>query len=380
MSIFTSRPALRWGVPVAVGLTVIGGTAVASTIAASAAPTLPPRSAAQLLVDLQTARLDAASGTVVERADLGIPALPGLAAQGSSNLTSLISGAHTLRVWYSGPDKARVALLGTLGENDVIVNGRDMWTWDSQKNEATHRVIEARDPAGKHPGLDAKDLPKTPQEAADRALKAIDPSTKVTTTGSARVAGRAAYELTLFPRDTSSLVGRVTLAIDAEQHIPLRVQVYPAGSDKTAIEVAFTQISFAKPDPAQFTFTPPKGTTVTEEKADASEPRKDASEPRKETGAQPEATGPEPVVVGQGWTSVIAGRVGTDASAESPQAGQLLESLPRVSGQWGSGRLLTGRLFSVLLTDDGRVLAGAVRPDRLYQVAADPAAALKATK
>jgi len=34
----------------------------------------------------------------------------------------------------------------------------------------------------------------------------------------------------------------------------------------------------------------------------------------------------------------------------------------------------------VLLTDDGRVLAGAVSQSRLTQVAADPAAALKATK
>jgi len=39
--------------------------------------------------------------------------------------------------------------------------------------------------------------------------------------------------------------------------------------------------------------------------------------------------------------------------------------------------LFTGKLFSVLLTDDGRVLAGLVAPDKLYQVAADPAAALK---
>jgi hypothetical protein len=32
---------------------------------------------------------------------------------------------------------------------------------------------------------------------------------------------------------------------------------------------------------------------------------------------------------------------------------------------------------SVLFTDDGRVLIGSVTPDKLAQVAADPAAALK---
>ncbi len=39
--------------------------------------------------------------------------------------------------------------------------------------------------------------------------------------------------------------------------------------------------------------------------------------------------------------------------------------------------MLTSKLFSVLLTDDGRILVGAVSPERLAQVAADPAAQLK---
>src|SRR3954468_14631135 len=114
MSIFTSRPAVRWLVPVAVAATAVGGGALLNTLSAIASPTLPPRSAAQLLVDLQSARLDGLSGTVVQRADLGLPALPLPGGQGSSDLTSLVSGSHTLRVWYSGTDSARVALIGTL--------------------------------------------------------------------------------------------------------------------------------------------------------------------------------------------------------------------------------------------------------------------------
>jgi hypothetical protein len=38
--------------------------------------------------------------------------------------------------------------------------------------------------------------------------------------------------------------------------------------------------------------------------------------------------------------------------------------------------MLEAHLFSVLLTDDGRVLVGAVRPERLIAAASDPAAAL----
>ncbi|MGC9668530.1 LolA family protein [Planosporangium sp. 12N6] len=374
MSITLSRPALRWAVPVAVLAAVIGGGAAARTLTASADPSLPPRTAAQLLVDLQTARLDGGSGTIVQQADLGLPALPGLGGQdgkGSTDLLSLASGSHTMRVWYAGPDRARVALIGTLGESDVIRDGRDVWTWDSQRNTANHAVLPAADGAAPHPAVSPTNLPRTPQEAADAALAAIDPTTKVTASGSARVAGRAAYELVLVPRDTGSLIGRVTLAIDAERHVPLRVAVYPAGSDSTAFKVEFTQVSFTRPDAAQFRFTPPPGARVTEQTA--TEPAREPS------GAARQPTGApgQPTVVGTGWTSVLVAALPADtAKALSPTGqgdrggtGFSLASLPRVSGAWGSGRLLTGRLFSVLITDDGRLLAGAVRPEQLYAAA-----------
>src|SRR3954462_2855360 len=78
VSVFRSRPALRWLVPPAAAVVVIGGGAAAGTIRGSAGPGLPERSAAQLLVDLQTARRVGLSGTVVETADLGLPSLPGI--------------------------------------------------------------------------------------------------------------------------------------------------------------------------------------------------------------------------------------------------------------------------------------------------------------
>ena len=95
------------------GLVVLGGGALTS-LQASADVRLPTRSAAQLLVDLQTAQLDGVSGTVVERADLGLPALPAnFGGTNGADLTSLVTGTNTMRVWYSGRDKARVALTNT---------------------------------------------------------------------------------------------------------------------------------------------------------------------------------------------------------------------------------------------------------------------------
>ena len=370
MSKFTSRPVLRWAVPALAAVTVVGAGVAAKTLAVAAEPNLPPRTAAQLLVDLQTAQLDGLSGTVVERADLGLPALPALLGEQSSELMSLVSGKHTLRVWYSGPDKARVSLLGTQGQSDIIHNGADTWTWNSKSGTAQHHRSTGEDPAGKGPAAIPSEMPKSPQEAADLTLKAIDPTTQVSIGNSAKIAGRDAYELILRPRDTASLIGQVRLAIDAREKLPLRVQVLAKGAANPAFEVAFTQVSFARPDDAQFVFNPPAGTKV--EEADPAKAETAAGE-QHATGAEPTRT-----VIGTGWTSVLVMRTSQPGQAQADPADakkvqDAIDQLPLGNG----GRTFNSKLFSVLITDDGRILVGAVSPERLSQVAADPAAALK---
>ena len=410
MSVLTSRPVLRWLAPAGIAAIVLGGGAAAGALRAAAAPELPPRSAAELLVDLQTARLDGFSGTVVLRSDLGLPALPVLASAEGANLATLITGTHTLRVCYAGPDQARFALLSTLAETDIVRNGRDLWVWNSRTNTAEHTVLP--EAVTKSKTLLPHPLPFTPQQIADAALAAINPSTLVTTDGSARIAGRDAYELVLAPRDTGSLVSQVRLAIDAREHLPLRVQILARDGGPPAFEVAFTKISFARPDPEQFRFNPPPGAEVVQSSdRDPTKPdlgTVDSKEgeikpgevapggagktvdgkpilppgkpvaPEKQAVAEPGARAAGPVFIGKGWTTVVVARVpdGAQSGGEKTELAGILGQLPRTSGSWGSGHLLTSRLFTFLLTDDGRLLAGAVTPDRLAQVAADPAARL----
>ena len=152
MSIFENTPTLRWAVPLVTAVALVGGGAAVGGIHAIADDGLPARSAAQLLVDVQQARLDGLSGTVVQQADLGLPDLPiagALGGAGSSNLTSLVSGTHTMGVWLAGPDKARMALMGTLGESDVIRNGKDVWVWASQDKTAKHHLLPSHAAGGK---------------------------------------------------------------------------------------------------------------------------------------------------------------------------------------------------------------------------------------
>jgi outer membrane lipoprotein-sorting protein len=365
MQILTRRPALRWIAPVALALAVGGTGIVAAT--ADADPKLAPKTAEQLLVDLQGTDVAGLSGTVVQKAELGLPALPSMGGGAdASQLTSLLTGSHTLRVWYDGPDKSRFALLDDdLGETDVIVNGSDLWTWSSQDNEATHATLPAPPAAGER--RTTPEVPTTPQDAARTALDAIGDSTVVSTDSAVVVADRPARELVLAPTDDRSKITQVRIAVDDATSAPLRVQVL--GKDAlTVAEIGFTAVDFSAPDAGQFQFNPPRGAEVTEKGAiKAPEHQAPSASDRKAAESARAAT----EVVGEGWTTVVVGELPADAAAGADgQLGAVLATLPTVSGTWGSGKLLDGTAFSAVLTDDGRVAVGAVQPQLLYDALA----------
>ena len=355
-----SRSALRWAAPLAVVLVVGATSLVAST--ATAEPSLPPTTPEQLLVDLQNVSVDNLSGKVDQEANLGIPAIPGAGGRDSSEFNSLLTGTHKLGVWFADPNKARVALYGDLGESDFITNGTDVWIWSSQQNKATHSTVPT-DTGGTTAAPTPSDMPKTPQEAAQRILTELGPTTEVRTDSAVTVAGRPAYDLVLRPKDQGSLLTEARLAVDGETHLPLKAEVF-AGST-TVFRIAYTEIDFSPPDPKLFDFTPPPGAEVTEKtppnKADSS--------------ATPGPSGtpsPDDVkVVGQGWTAVRISKVpATLKSSGSSQGDEQLQAflrqLPQVSGSWGSGRLLESTAFTAVLTDDGRLAIGSVAPDVVY--------------
>jgi outer membrane lipoprotein-sorting protein len=365
----------RWLVPAGL-VAALAVAVVGRPIVAGAAPSLPERTAAQLLASIATTGQQPFSGTIVETAALGLPALPNVAGAGPTSLTSLVSGSHTARVWYDGPDHIRFALLGSLAETDVVRNQRDLWIWDSAANTVQHTQLpaETKHSSSTTPSPIASALPSTPADAAAQALAAIDPTTVVTVDGTDRVAGRPVYQLVLEPRDTRSLVASVRIAVDAKTWLPLRVQVYAKGYVAPAFETGFTSVSISKPSSAEFRFTPPPGSTT---KAPS------PSKPSDNAPAPTAAPRSEPIVVGKGWTSVavISGFSLSDLTGSGSQAGLMLKALTPVSGAYGSGQVLQTRLLSVLALDDGRLLVGAVPASVLEAVAASPeASAAPSTK
>lgn len=339
----------------AVGVIAAGVALPRLADASDASAELAPLSASELLAAVSESEVDGLSGTVVATSRSGLPELPDNDGGGASalSLPGLLSGSTTARVWKAGDDRSRIAVDAPFAAYEVVRNGEDVHTYDSASSEVTHLVLPADEPEPTAPAL--PDGAATPQDVAEALLSAADETTEVSVGRASRVADRAAYELVLDPRDPATLVDSVRIAVDGEKLTPLRVQVFAVGQSEPAVEVGFTSVRFGKPDPSVFAFTPPPGAEVTEKSLEGT-PHHDAERPAAPAGGRPQ-------VLGEGWTTVVA----LPAVELPEQAAALVGQLARpVEG----GQVITGALVSVLLLDDGRVLAGAVTPERLQQLAA----------
>ena len=422
----------RWAVPTGVVAITAGVTAGSMISVAQAAPELPARSAAQLLAAVagHSSPPPALTGTVVETAALGVPQLPG--AGNPNSITALLAGSNTIKVWYADPTHIRLAIPVSMSETDVIRNGSTVWLWQSRTNTVTKKQLPAKAGAAQAAPSPVQ-TPLTPQQAAQQVLAAVGPTTTVSVDPAVTVAGQAAYELVLAPKSSSSLVGKVTLALDGQHSdVPLRVQVFARGASTPAFQVGFTSVAFVKPAAANFTFTPParakvttslSGTVFGQFGPDGSGPVQRSSSAQGKVlrlrvrgaklqsgmvqsvkiplvkGQVAKTASGEPTVLGKDWLSVAVlpasavsgisgagnagsvvgqaaqGAAGGSAAVSGPGEdaailGALLKSATPVHGAWGSGQLLHTSLVSILITDSGKVLIGAVTPSVLYSDAA----------
>jgi outer membrane lipoprotein-sorting protein len=358
-----TRRGRRWLVPVT-AVAVVAGVGALGPVVADASPDLPGITAQDLLAKVQTAKVDGLSGTVRSATDLGLPALPGV--DGGNQLPDLLTGEHTARVAFAGPDKARVSVLDDMAERVWTTDGKTAWAYDSAKREAVKLALPAR-PA--KPEVAPENEAYDPQAVAKKFLAAIDPSTAVDVTGTESVAGRDAYKLRLVPKTDKTTVGSVTLAIDAKTWVPLEVTVLPRTGKDPAVQVGFSSVSFDVPAASAFAFTPPAGVKVTEKKLPAITPKKHAT-PKVLPKVDPKkpAASDRPTVMGQGWESIAVLR-GVKLPAGNGPLNQLLANARTVQGPWGSGKILTSKMVSALITDDGRVLVGLVTADTLAAAA-----------
>jgi outer membrane lipoprotein-sorting protein len=361
-SVLRSRR-LKWAVP---GLVTAALAAIAivstTTAGASDQPKLPAKTAAQLLTAVGRVHVRGLSGTVVETANLGLPSLPGSDVGGGFAPQTLLAGSHRMHVWYGGPGQQRIAWLAPMAELDVIHNGRDLWTYTSTTGHVTHARIGRLTGMRSHRVPESHGVPElTPQQVVTQVLRAVDPSTRVAVDRTARVAGRAAYQLDISPRDSRSLIGSIRIAVDAVTSVPLRVEVFATGARSPALRVGFTAIHFGAPNPSVFRFVPPAGATVTQQRGTLSHMMGQSSHrAQHQSGSRVN----RPTVLGSGWTTVV--KMAVDPHLIGSRRG-LLNS---VSTAVPAGRLITTPLVSVLLGKNGYLYAGPVSAAALQRVAA----------
>ncbi|WP_082515869.1 LolA family protein [Cellulomonas sp. Leaf395] len=406
----TLSPRSRWAVPVVAAVAVGLAFAAPPLFASADDAGLPTISPEELATQVAAAEPSPLSGTVVYTARLGLPALP-FGEVGGADPVALLGGSSTMRVWSDGGERSRVALLGATSEFSVVQDGPEAWTYSSTDDAVVHYSLTAAD-AARYDELaaqaEAGDLPvqgdlPTPEEAGRQAVGMARLTSTVTLDAQTEVAGRPAYQLVVTPTSDTTLVGRIVVAVDAETSTPLRVQVWSTSDTQTpALEIGFTDVSFTTPADSVLAFSAPAGSSTREVVVPLPEV------PAEATTATPDKELPEGVTVsGTGWDTVVQAS-GLDVAALVAGDPSAAASLPGVDKTFGSqgaadlysefvpeegsgspmgdldttalyetlttevpeGRLLSSALLSVLVTDDGRVLVGAVPGATLQALAA----------
>ncbi|ROR42595.1 LolA family protein [Kitasatospora cineracea] len=382
------RTAVRIGVPVAVAAVVATGIGLVPALASDEAPDLPAISAQDLVAKALGSTTDTFSGTVRVSADLGLPTALTDAVTGSGAIgdlarsagasvggadpqlkaVELLGGSHTLSVAADGPERQRLTLSGEKSGYELVHNGDQVWAYDRDSRQALHFTGAGR-ADGQHDAGRAGIGSLTPQDVAKQLLDGSAETTSVTVSGTERVAGHAAYRLSVKPKQSGSTIDEIRVSVDAEKGFPLAVQVRTTDG-ATALDVRFGTLSYAKPDAKTFDFAAPKGAKVVERSADAlpgsplpsvlPAPGAGAGHGTAGAGHDAAAAGPDAGVIGKGWTAVAHGNAGAEAA----------KGLAKFTGrQVDGGTLVSTRIVNALVTKDGRVYVGAVTPETLQAAA-----------
>ncbi len=340
---------------------VIGVGAAIPGLSSNTHANVPPISALALVDKVAHAHVDGLSGTMSLTSNLGLP--PGVGALGAGpgsagiDWASLLSGNHRFDVWLGGDDRQRVSLTRHLGETDIVRNGDKVWIYDSTSEKVTNLIVG---PSGSHSSL---------QAVTSRLLDRFIPVTTAEVGPPVVVAGASCYTLRLVPRagtaaarDTT--VGRVDVAVDKVDGVPLRLSVYPktpAAAPPTLVIGFVGSVNFGQP-PAS-TFAAPHGVSQSTQ----SLPSLLGGSSSSPVPGQPAAIGGARLT-GTPWAPIV---VVSNVHFGVAEALVNLLTVP-THGVPGSPRALTSNVVNVLVYPDGRLVAGLATLEALSSAAGRP--------
>ena len=411
----------KW-IPAVVAPATVVALSIAVPMQANAEIDLPDKSASEILQMMNQDPDMSFSGRVTKVSNLGLPPIGNMPDISESmmedmeentpegmeefiprmtesnmvtDLVEIISGTHEARIYVDGPDKLRVQVLDPMSERSMIVNGDTVWFYDDDKQAAQYMTVDVAELEAKAEEYETEnsaeieqkiaDLPfdiNNPAEVADYLLAEASEYSEITVGADQNVAGQAAYELIATPLATETTVDYVSVAIDAETGMALNVKVVAKGQTEPAMEIGFTSIDYSTPAASVFEFNPSSDVTVTEmempeeftidgetytrEELEAElEANKLTEAEYEQKKAEFEASENMPEVIENGWASVVEMKLTEDMPVDMFDS----ELFSGITEQVDGGFVITTSLVNMLITDDGRVLAGAVTTDYLLEIA-----------
>jgi hypothetical protein len=214
---------------------------LASALPASV-PQLTPRQLESRILGSQRLSF---TGYAESDASFGLPPLPAF-----SGVTPLLDGVTRMRVWQASPDRWRVDTLSDTGENDTYQIRDETFVWDSGEQLLTGIF-----------GAQVIRLPRAadlvPSALAVRIINEAGPGAKLSLLPPQRVAGQSAAGLAVRPASPQSTIARADIWASPGTGLPLRVEIFGAGSAQPALETQFLQAGPWTPDSG--VLTPQRG-------------------------------------------------------------------------------------------------------------------------
>jgi outer membrane lipoprotein-sorting protein len=281
-----------------------------------------------------------------------------------SDVVDLFSDRTQMRVWWRGPDDARVAVVTPAGETDVHTDAVGRWTWNYEAGRAVRTVRTA---------IALPAAPDLLPSSLGRRLLSEATGEELSRIGPRRVAGRDGLGLRVTPAAGASSVERVDVWVDRESGLPLQVQLFAEGADLPALDTRFLDLELGDPGAERTRFTAPPGISMSVDDSDGVLDRADdvltrvplpgrlAGLPRREIAGAPGAVG----LYGRGVTLLAVVPVSDGLAFELSQA---LRDVPGAVEQGRGVRAAVGPLgLMVLNPPDERafVVTGTVTLDAL---------------
>ncbi len=259
----------RWLVVAAVALALVATPAVVAALPVAAA-TIP---VADLVARIRASAGQAFEGYAVSTGTAGLPSLPQL-----SDVSDLLNGDTSMRVWYASTHRWRVDVIGTGTERDTYHLADHEVTWDYGRSQLTEVDAGTRtlilDPTTNQvtqvSTAPSVRLPRgadlAPADLGRRLLETAE-GDRYSALPARRVAGIAAAGVRIVPASPHTTVGHVDVWADPRTGLPLEVTVTGKGATAPILVSRFLDLRLGTP--SEGVLTPPAvregiGYTVTD--------------------------------------------------------------------------------------------------------------------